>query len=30
MPRPLSQASWLAYYEEYQRRGFPAGAALPD
>jgi uncharacterized protein YndB with AHSA1/START domain len=28
--RPLSEDSWRAYYEEYQQRGFPAGAGLPD
>jgi uncharacterized protein YndB with AHSA1/START domain len=28
--RPLPAAGWKDYYLEYQQRGFPAGAAVPD
>jgi uncharacterized protein YndB with AHSA1/START domain len=29
-PRPLPSDTWRAYYAEYQQRGFPAGAAVPE
>lgn len=28
--RPISSDSWRAYYEEYQRRGLPATAPVPE